>query len=302
MRVQMETILCATDFSELSNEGVRYAIDLAKETQASLIICHIVDMTAMVVYGDAYVNYLESQNASVVFAEEEIARLMGGQSIRWQACVRTGHTADEIASLAAEKSIDLAVVATHGRAGMKRLVLGSVTERLMRILDCPIMVIRPDDAQATPRRGGLGLPRIMVGCDFSSHSMEAFRYGTSLAQEFESELHLVHVVEPMAYKDLLMSNPAGAGGFYHNLNARLKEKVENMVSEEMATWCTVKTALPGGYPDVELVRYARENAIDLVAMGMRGRGMVESLLLGSTTDRVVRHSPCTVLSVSSRDA
>jgi nucleotide-binding universal stress UspA family protein len=302
MRIQMKTVLCATDFSDLSSEGVSYAVDIAEEMQAKLIICHVVDMTAMVVYGDAYVNYLESQNASVAFAEEEITAMMAGHPVAWETCVRTGHTADEIAALVQEKDVDMAVVATHGRSGVKRLVLGSVTERLMRTLECPILVIRSDRNGPPAKRERFNPTRIMVGCDFSNHSKEAFRYGTSLAQEFESEIHLVHVIEPMAYKDLMLANTSASGGIYKNLNAQLKEKVEGMVTDEVATWCTVHTALPGGHPDVEIVRYARENKIDLVVMGMRGRGIVERLLLGSTTDRVVRYCPCPVLSVSSRDA
>ena len=138
---------------------------------------------------------------------------------------------------------------------------------------------------------------ILVGYDFSPDSDLAFQYGLSLAQEFESELHLVHVIEPPIYKDLLDSSSYGGEAYRKDLREHLKEKLQNMIPPEAFNWCKPKTSLLAGQPDEELIKYAVVNNIDLIVLGVRGQKMMEKLFVGSTTDRVARKSPCPLLSV-----
>jgi nucleotide-binding universal stress UspA family protein len=70
-----------------------------------------------------------------------------------------------------------------------------------------------------------------------------------------------------------------------------------MVPEEARTWCNPVTTLLAGQPHEELVKYAVVNGLDLIVLGVRGHSLVETLFVGSTTDRVLRNSPCPVLSV-----
>jgi nucleotide-binding universal stress UspA family protein len=78
----------------------------------------------------------------------------------------------------------------------------------------------------------------------------------------------------------------------------LTRKLKDMVPAEARYWCTPQTSLLEGQPYEEIVTYAESNDIDMIVLGVRGHGLVKTLLLGSTTDRVVRRSPCPVLSVS----
>jgi nucleotide-binding universal stress UspA family protein len=139
--------------------------------------------------------------------------------------------------------------------------------------------------------------KILVGCDFSSDSTLAFQYGLSLAQEFEAELHLVHVVEPPVYQDILTATEIGQGDYRSGLMPELRRKLTQMVPEEARNWCRPVSVLLEGKSDAEINRYAELNDIDLIVLGVRGHGLVESLLIGSTTDRVARQAPCPVLSV-----
>ncbi|MFP4452304.1 MAG: universal stress protein, partial [Desulfobacterales bacterium] len=164
--------------------------------------------------------------------------------------------------------------------------LGSVTARLMRILSCPILVLRTIEELEKPHRQTIPFKRILVGCDFSRDSDAALQRSLNIAQEFESELHLVHVVES--------GEPASG-----DLNEAIREKLSSMVPEDVMNWCEgVKTSVLEGKPHAELIRYADIHEIDLIALGVRGQSMVESLFVGSTTDRVVRRAPCPVLSVN----
>jgi nucleotide-binding universal stress UspA family protein len=139
--------------------------------------------------------------------------------------------------------------------------------------------------------------KILVGCDFSVDSDLAFEYSLSIAQEFESELHLVHVVEPSGYKELFKLPQESGEKFKQDLYDMIKEKLKAMVPNDALAWINLQTKLLVGKPYAELIRYAEMQEIDMIALGIRGHGMVEELLVGSTTDRVIRQSPCPVLSI-----
>jgi len=168
----------------------------------------------------------------------------------------------------------------------------------MRTLPCPLLVVRgPEQEQAASMDETVGFQRILVGCDFSSDSELTFQYGLSLAQEFQSEIHLAHVIEPAVYKDLLRPSIEEKKGFQQDLRKMLNERLTGMVPEEVHNWCTPKTILLAGQPHEELTKYAVVHDVDLIVLGVRGHGLVETLFVGSTTDRVVREAPCPVLSV-----
>jgi len=296
MRIQMKNILCATDLSGPGNRTLSYGIGLAREFGSKLLVCHIIEMPATAVYGEAFVDPVEQQQVSSKLALEKIYSLMSGVDIDWEPIVSIGHASDEINRSVQQHRIDLVVSATHGRSGLTRLVLGSVTERLMRTLPCPLLVIRARD-------GGVqhpvyqGFRKILVGCDFSKMSNFALRFAASLAGELASELHMVHVVEAYPYHDSVVPDIISESDMQQVLDEFLRKRLAERVPEEVFHWCSPKTVLLDGRPDEALWNYARTNDIDLIVLGTRGQGLVETLLLGSTTDRMIRRAECPVLSV-----
>ncbi|MEJ2658429.1 MAG: universal stress protein [Desulfobacterales bacterium] len=171
----------------------------------------------------------------------------------------------------------------------------------MRTLHCPLLVIRgPEHDLNVLSDQMLNFQKILVGCDFSEDSDLAFQYALSLAQEFQSELHLVHVKEPAVYAEWLKLSVELEEVLYTKLNDKIKEKLDKMVPEEACNWCLPKIEILEGKPNEELIRYARENKISLIVLGVRGQGLVERMFVGSTTDRVIREAPCPVLSVCSK--
>lgn len=297
MRVQLKSIICATDLSDFSNHAVSYGISLAKELGVKLYVCHVVDISYAAVYGKGS-GPAEQESRIMNYAHEHLKRSVGEQPVDWEPLITKGHPANEIVRMAEEKNVDLAISASHGRSGLKRLILGSVTDRLMRTLPCPLLVVRrPEHDFVAPTNEEIRLKRIFVGCDFSPDSSLAFQYGLGLAQEFQSELHLIHVIEPPVYKYLLKPAIDSGEGLEQDLRDRFNEKLRNMVPEEARNWCTTKTILLPGRPHEELTKYAVINDADLIVLGVRGHGLIEMLFVGSTTDRVVRQAPCPVLSV-----
>jgi len=297
MRVLPKHILCATDFSDFSNHAIPYGIALAREFKARLFLCHVIDLSSAAIYGEAVLALEEQQKRMTKHARDEMTRLMSKESIVWEPLITVGNAAHEIARLAADKKIDIAIAASHGRAGLKRIILGSVTERLMRTLPCPLLVVRsPDRGFVTPADQAITLKRVLVGCDFSPNSSLALQYGLSLAQEFQADLHLVHVMQP-SHDDYLKKPGEAKQDLHRDLGAEIKSRLADIVPEEAQTWCKPVTVLLAGRPHEEITKYAMVNDIDLIVLGVRGYGLVESLFVGSTTDRVMRRASCPVLSV-----
>ena len=298
VKVQIKTIVCTTDFSDFSNRAIPFGVALAKEFGAKLYLCHVIDLSSVAMYGEGFSDPLMLESKITDYAQQHLNDLIGDTDIEWESLTSVGHTADEIAIIAKEKGADLVVSATHGRSGLKRLILGSVTERLMRTLPCPMYIVRALEREpAAPVMAEMKLGRILVGCDFSADSDLAVQYGLSLAQEFQTELYLAHVLEPSVYKDMLAYSAGKAEIARKGLREELTQKLGDMLTEEAKQWCTPKTVLLAGQPSDELTKYALVNEVDLIVLGIRGHSVMESLLVGSTTDRVVRQAPCPVLSV-----
>ena len=301
MRMQFKNILCATDFSDFSNRTVRYGIALANEFDSKLFVCHVIDLSSVAIYGEFQLDPVGLQDRIMNDANEQLQELIGGQQIDWEPLISVGHAADEISRIVEEQDMDLVISATRGRSGLKRLILGSVTERLMRTLSCPLLVVHsPDKALASSDDQEVNMKSILIGCDFSPDSEVAFEHGLSLAQEFQSELHLAHVVETSIYQQLHKTESPVEEELQQEIQTRVIKKLQDMVPEEARNWCKPQTSLLEGHPYEELVKYAEKNKIDMIVLGTRGHGLVKSLFIGSTTDRVVRNAPCPVLSVSQK--
>jgi nucleotide-binding universal stress UspA family protein len=295
--MQLKSIICTTDFSALSNHAVYYGIALAKEFKAKLYLCHVIDISSITMYDGAAFTY-ESQNGYIRdYAHKYLTRLIGEHPIDWEPIITVGRAADEIVRIVEEKDVDMAITATRGRSGLKRLILGSVTEHLMRTISCPLLSVRgPEQEVMDAADQEVGFKRILVGSDFSSDSILAVQYGLSLAQEFQSDLHLVHVIPPI-HKNLPKHVIETRERFQQDFREELLEKLKDMVPKEAFNWCTPKMTLLAGDPHEELIKYAVVQGMDLIVLGVRGHSLVETLFVGSTTDRVVRRSLCPVLTV-----
>jgi nucleotide-binding universal stress UspA family protein len=136
------------------------------------------------------------------------------------------------------------------------------------------------------------LKRILAPTDFSEYSSEAMGYACALAEKFESELHLLHVLEVHA-----SSTPVFAGGLA--LAPRVEESREaaEKALAKLAGGREAVRATAEGPPFLEILRYAKDNEIDLIVMGTHGRAGLAHVLLGSVAERVARKAPCPVMTV-----
>ena len=98
---------------------------------------------------EAYLEPGEQEDRNVAYAEQRLVDVMEGHGVAWKPLVVVGHAADEIATIARKREVDIVLTATRGHRGLKRMLLGSVTERLMRILPCPLLIIPAAEEDAS---------------------------------------------------------------------------------------------------------------------------------------------------------
>jgi len=291
MRIQPKTILNAIDFSTFTDTIFSYGVALCKIYDAKLFLVHVTtDLNRLLEHNETALDVEALQEENIRYAQERLEERVKDLPVENEVIIGQGTPADVISRLASEQQADMVITATHGKAGFKRILLGSVTEKLIKILHCPLLVLPPQEHELiAPAAFEIKLKKILVGCDFSPDSKLAFDYGLSLAQEFQAELHLSHVIKPSLYR----REREGI----NQLRDRLAKKLDGMVPEASRDWCAAKTALLDGEPYIALMDYAREQEVDMIVLGVRGHTLWEKLLVGSTTDRLIRHSPIPVLAV-----
>ena len=143
-----------------------------------------------------------------------------------------------------------------------------------------------------PLTRSISLQRLLVPYDFSDYSELALKHALSFAQEYQSELHLLHVLPPHTVNEPEIGwYPNQSESAYHNAARRL----QMAVPADAHLWCKIKHAVSEGHPYREVLNYAEKNAIDLISIGAHEAGFGMRALFGSNVDRVLRQAPCPVL-------
>jgi len=278
----IEKILCPTDLSDSSLRAIPLATQMAKLHGADLHLFHIY-----------LLHSLAAIDSDKPYPGEEEARQAledSATGIAWSGVIhsvgRAVHAAPAILEYAEAKDVDLIVMGSHGRRGFRRLLLGSVTEEVVRLAKCPILVVRDDADVSVPTE----IDRVLVPIDFSERSHVAAAYGRELASLWNAKLELIHVVEPPVYSEMsfpVMTRNKEAREFAEDHLARLAEKLGPGLP------LSVK-AVSGNAADVVIDEAARTEKT-LVVIPSHGHSGIERLLLGSVTERVLRRAPCPVL-------
>ena len=199
-----------------------------------------------------------------------------------------GFPTDAILELATAESVDLIVMGTHGRRGLDRFMLGSVTERVVRKAACPVLTVHGRAAEFVEARrlptarGG----KILLCTDLSDRSRRAFDYGWSLAAEYGAELTLVHVLETVPRTSSMRATVS-----------QVMDGLESLTPPRGYQLRPPNVAVRIGKPFEEIVALAAEGQFDVVVMSAHGEGARDPAVFGSTTHRTIPLGPCPVLVV-----
>jgi nucleotide-binding universal stress UspA family protein len=206
--------------------------------------------------------------------------------------VNEGNAARRILEHAQFWRTDLIVLGTHGLSGVDRAMLGSVTEKVLRKANCPVLTVPPVAATAAK----LPYKRLLCPVDFSESSLNALRYALSLAKEADATLTIFHAFDWPRDGDLLTQR-FDTAEFRRVIEQDARARLDALVTDDIRQWCTPSTMVGYGKPHREIVDLAAKEATDLIVMGVRGRNSLDLTLFGSTTNQVVRRAPCPVLTL-----
>ena len=273
-------------------KAYHHALSLAEHYRARLVAHHVVELWRYPSLGFApsAESYEKSCSSMLEIGYSQLREFVtthAHANIQPELVVEQGSAPDAILSFAETRKTDLIVIGTHGRRGYDRLMLGSVTDRVMRRSPCPVVAVSglADDTTTTSEeRHAHRLNRILFCADFSEHSARALNYAIEATAEYDAELTLLHVVEeaPSAERS-------------EQVIAATTEQLEKLIPSEASKNLRIKTAVCIGEPYQQIIHLVLAEQIDMVAMGVRGRGSLDVAVFGSTTYRVMQLGSCPVL-------
>ncbi len=296
----LNRILFPTDFSPGSERALDTALALAQEFDAELHMLHAVVLHAddpndpAHHFPDAEEVRLRLEKTANQRMESGIAERAAG-SLKIQHSHRRGFSvAPTILEHALEFDPDLIVMSTHGRRGLDNILLGSVTEEVVRFANCPVLTVRSgEEAPAFPSTAP-----ILVPVDFSEHSRQALTLARDIAATFGSKVCALHVFERPIHPEIYLGGMPLDSPDFHTVEGSLREALATFVAETPgAEVPVVSLDVVEGRAVPAILDFVLDSGAGLVVIATHGLTGLAHVLLGSVSEKVVRRATCPVLSV-----
>jgi nucleotide-binding universal stress UspA family protein len=299
---EITRILCPIDFSDFSRRALQYAVAFARWYASTVTLLHVSPVVPLAAYapgsGVVPTANLSDEDRDRLIASMRQLAVDGGSGLAFDYKLAEGHPAAQILNAAEVLASDFIVMGTHGRSGFERMVLGSVTEKVVRKATCPVLTVPAPEGSASTTPAAL-FKRIVCAVDFSDCSIQGLKYALSLAQQADAALTVVHVIEmPSDASDV----PAFVGGetveqYVATAREERRQRLDRLIPDAARSACSVQTVVATGKPYREILRLATEQTSDLIVIGLHGRGPIDLLFFGSTAQQVIRAAGCPVLTL-----
>ena len=292
--IRARIIFVATDLSEAGNEALRQGDGRARDTEARLLVCHIVpslmgvNMLFPHRHAEQRAAQAQLQERALIALVERTCEVTGREPSDFTAVVEEGIPYAGVVSSAEKAGAELIVVGSRGATGLSRVLLGSVAERIVRYAHAPVLVARRGPETRT----------ILVATDLSDPSLPALTAAAHEAQGSGARLIVIHCLELTA----LVAVPEYGGlpsqgmppiipeGAREGAMGRLAGALEHLRLEG-------DRRIVEGFPPTAILSTAEEVGADLIVLGTRGRTGIRRVLLGSVAEDVLRRAKCSVLVV-----
>ncbi len=278
-----ESVLIPTDGSERSERAALHGLALASAYDASVHVLSVVETSALEVESDvdttAVKTTLDERAEAAIGAVEG---LIDDPTLDVVSSVREGNPTTEVLGYAAEFDVDLLVMGTHGRTGVRRFLLGSVTEEIVREATEPVLVARAEDPVKTDYE------TILVPIDDTPESRAAARYAVDVASRFDATVHAISVADTRIVR---------SGPLVESLRSSCGKAIRRVSVEATQHDVPVETQVLQGTPAAEILDYIGHHAIDFVVIGRHTRSGLDRFVTRSTGERVIRNTDAPVLSV-----
>lgn len=278
-----DDILIPTDGSECAEAAVGYTEDLATRYGATVHAVCVIDPRTL-----EHSPHYNRETEKYTKIAENTCNDLSAADLSVSPTVLTDLPYKAILQYVTKHDIDLIVMGTHGRTGLDRYLLGSVTEKVVRLSDVPVLTVNAEDEEVT-----YPYTDILVPTDGSTGAAAAIGPAVDVASKYDARIHALSVIEPMT-----LGVDVRSKAILDSLEKAAQDAVD--VVEEQATQASVsavETAIEHGSPYRTIGSYVDEHDIDLVVMGTHGRSGIERYLLGSVSEKTVRTSPVPVMTV-----
>jgi nucleotide-binding universal stress UspA family protein len=282
----IHNVLIATDFSCCSNVALNFGLELAHDYQAQAYVVSVVPTNEVLLAGpDACVAAKDATHRDLLELKGELARAHSYvEGKDYHLYMLEGAAADAILDFARQREIDLIVVATHGRSGLGKVLMGSVAEKVFRQSPVPVLTIGPRVRQAAHRRAP---QNILIPADFTPASERAVRYAAALARQHQARMTVLHVLNPAAVKSLTD-------------RARVEQDTKTRLADLLGrdadgVGCSI--LVKAGRVETLILETADKIGADLLVMGVRPWTGILDRLMWPHAYEVVRESPCPVVTV-----
>lgn len=298
--VSFKNILLATDFSSSSKNALAYAAAIAGGHDSKIYLVHVLAPRARPAIP---IEPLPPElNTEHLDAELAMQTLAGGDELKGishEVVLERGPIWDVLAELMQRDEIDLLVLGTHGRGGLKKVILGSVAEELFRLAACPVLTVGP--AVPTDNVSAKEFHRILFATDFGAASLRALPYALSLAKASNAKLVLLHILVPMPTLGVGPYWYVGTDVVERQEEARLGavERLGKLIPPDLDL--TPAPEFVVGFDSVarEIVKNAADSRTDLIVMGVNRAAFARASahLPWATAYEVVCQAKCPVLTV-----
>ncbi|MFZ3210212.1 MAG: universal stress protein [Terriglobales bacterium] len=285
-RLALKKILFATDFSPVSEAALPFAVAIARRFESSIEAVHVFAFTELQMLPEAAPMAVGTLTQR---AEQEMAALLRSdafEGVPHHGRVRSGlEIWTAIESVIASDKTDLVVLGTHGREGLKQIVLGSVAETIFRAAPCPVLVVGPN----VPKKATLPIFRdLLFATDLSPASLRALPFVEAFAEENQADLIVLHVSQ-------------------EKVSSR---KEQALAAESLGKWMReLIPPKPGleyevlfGDPVENILKLAADRQCDLILLGAHHASNFACHLPGAVAHRIVAEARCPVLTVHGQES
>ena len=291
--MQIKQILVPTDFSDNAQHAVNYAVEMAKKCSAKIHLLHTPVVPTYLLMDLSYSPGPEAVTRILNEAQDALdqqAQAVATAGVEHFTAIREGTVHEVIRDYAKEHDVDLVIVGTHGRSGVSKLMYGSVTERVIKTVHTPIIVIPPE--------GGAMPNSIVTSFDFSAPSRRAAEVARAIHGVFHGPLHMVHCYLDVwgEYTDRGAIVGEAAEKRREALHLGLEEMLQSEAKELFSIDAqAIQTHLVTGDPAEGVLRVADDVGATLVCAGTTGKSGIERLLIGSVARRLLHDSKVPLL-------
>jgi nucleotide-binding universal stress UspA family protein len=279
-----KVILCPTDFSEPATRALHYAKYLAACFDAGLMVLYADPFSPPPYFTAGQVEDLAKsiervKGAAYEYLTRYVSEQIGGFS-EVEMVVAENQTVPGILLAAEEKKVDLIVMGTHGRSGINRLMLGSVTEKILHETNRPVLTVR--EKKGAAELSSASIRQVLCPINYTEVALKALEHAVAISKCFGADLLVLHVIEPHL-----------TGIEEKDEHGRLCE----WIPDDIRSRCSLKEIVRRGDAAEQIVEVVSSASCDMIVLGGQHKHFYDTTVLGTTTVRVTRHAPCPVLTV-----